>query len=96
MTILQMRYFLTVCRLQNITHAAAELHLAQSTLSQAMQTIEEETGLNLFLRSGRTIRISHEEGSHGCTGQHHFVPVRQFVEFLPGFRTAQDDLVSRG
>lgn len=33
MTILQMRYFLTVCRLQNITHAAAELHLAQSTLS---------------------------------------------------------------
>ena len=60
MTILQMRYFLTVCRLQNITHAAAELHLAQSTLSQAMQTIEEETGLNLFLRSGRTIRISQD------------------------------------
>lgn len=60
MTILQMRYFLTVCRLQNITHAAAELHLAQSTLSQAMQAIEEETGLNLFLRSGRTIRISQD------------------------------------
>lgn len=36
MTLLQMRYFLTVCRLQNITHAAAELHVAQSTLSQAM------------------------------------------------------------
>ncbi len=60
MTILEMRYFLTVCRLQNITHAAAELHLAQSTLSQAMQAIEEETGLNLFLRSGRTIRISQD------------------------------------
>ena len=60
MTLMQMRYFLTVCRLQNITHAAAELHLAQSTLSQAMQTIEEETGLNLFLRSGRTIRISQD------------------------------------
>ena len=28
MTLLQMRYFLTVCRLQNITHAAAELHVA--------------------------------------------------------------------
>ena len=37
MTIQQMRYFLVVCRLQNITHAAAELHIAQSTLSQAMQ-----------------------------------------------------------
>ena len=60
MTIQQMRYFLVVCRLQNITHAAAELHIAQSTLSQAMQTIEDETGLNLFLRAGRTIRISQD------------------------------------
>lgn len=60
MTIQQMRYFLVVCRLQNITHAAAELHIAQSTLSQAMQTIEDETGLNLFLRAGRTIQISQD------------------------------------
>lgn len=60
MTILQMRYFLTVCRLQNITHAAAELHIAQSTLSQAIQTIEEETGLNLFVRSGRAIMMSQD------------------------------------
>lgn len=72
MTILQMRYFLTVCRLQNITHAAAELHLAQSTLSQAMQTIEEETGLNLFLRtaapsgSARTGRSSHRKSQPCC------------------------------
>ena len=60
MTLLQMRYFLTVCRLQNITHAAAELHVAQSTLSQAMQGLEEETGLNLFLRAGRHIMISQD------------------------------------
>ena len=65
MTIQQMRYFLVVCRLQNITHAAAELHIAQSTLSQAMQTIEDETGLNLFLRAGRTIRIS-QDGQKLC------------------------------
>lgn len=60
MTLLQMRYFLTVCRLQSITHAAAELHVAQSTLSQAMQGLEEETGLNLFLRAGRHIMISQD------------------------------------
>jgi len=60
MTLLQMRYFLTVCRLQNITHAAAELHIAQSTLSQAIQTIEKETGLNLFIRRGRSILISQD------------------------------------
>ena len=60
MTLMQMRYFLTVCRLQSITHAAAELHVAQSTLSQAMQGLEEETGLNLFLRAGRHIMISQD------------------------------------
>ena len=60
MTLLQMRYFLTVCRLQNITHAAAELHVAQSTLSQTMQGLEEETGLNLFLHAGRHIMISQD------------------------------------
>lgn len=60
MTLLQMRYFLTVCRLQSITHAAAELHVAQSTLSQAMQGLEEETGLNLFLRTGRHIIMSQD------------------------------------
>lgn len=60
MTLLQMRYFLAVCRSQNITHAAAELHVAQSTLSQAMQTLEEETGLNLFLHAGRHIMISQD------------------------------------
>lgn len=58
MTLLQMRYFLAVCRCQNITHAATELHIAQSTLSQSMQALEDETGLNLFLRAGRTIVIS--------------------------------------
>ncbi|MDD6382048.1 MAG: LysR substrate-binding domain-containing protein [Selenomonadaceae bacterium] len=58
MTLLQMRYFLAVCRYQNITHAAGELHIAQSTLSQSMQALEDETGLNLFLRTGRTIMIS--------------------------------------
>lgn len=60
MTLLQMRYFLTVCRLQSITHAASELHVAQSTLSQSMQGLEEETGLNLFLRAGRHIMISQD------------------------------------
>ena len=60
MTIQQMRYYYVVCQLQNITRAAEQLHIAQSTLSQAMQGLEEETGLNLFLRAGRHIMISQD------------------------------------
>lgn len=60
MTIQQMRYYLTVCQLQNVTRAAEKLHIAQSTLSQAMQTLEKETGLNLFQHVGRNIIVTQE------------------------------------
>ena len=46
MTIQQMTYFEAVGRHQNITRAADELHISQPTLSLAMQTLEQETGLN--------------------------------------------------
>lgn len=60
MTIQQMRYYYTVCQLQNVTRAAERLHIAQSTLSQAMQAIEAETGLNLFQHVGRNIIVTQE------------------------------------
>lgn len=48
MTIQQMTYFEAVGRHQNIMRAADELHISQPTLSLAMQTLEQETGLNLL------------------------------------------------
>ena len=53
MTLTQMRYFYEVCQWQNITKAAEHLHVSQPTISVAMQTLEAETGLNLFHREGR-------------------------------------------
>ena len=60
MNIQQMQYYREVCRWQNITRAAQELHIAQPTLSLAMQAIEQETGLNLFRHAGRNIRMTAE------------------------------------
>jgi len=60
LTLLQMRYFAEVCRCQNITRAAAALHIAQPTLSAAIHSIEETTGLNLFEHVGRNIRVTHD------------------------------------
>ena len=60
MTLIQMRYFYEVCQWQNITKAAEHLHVSQPTISVAMHTIEEETGLNLFHREGRKIIITNE------------------------------------
>lgn len=46
-----LRYFLTVAQEENITKAAALLHVTQPTLSRQMMQLEEELGSKLFRRS---------------------------------------------
>ncbi|MBB4290007.1 DNA-binding transcriptional LysR family regulator [Rhizobium leguminosarum] len=47
----QLQTFLAVIRHENLTRAAAEVNLAQSSLSDQIQALEEELGAELFLRS---------------------------------------------
>ena len=46
----QVRYFLAVARTLNFTKAADECHVAQPSLSRAIQKLEEELGGDLFRR----------------------------------------------
>jgi DNA-binding transcriptional LysR family regulator len=46
----QIRYFLTVAKTLNFTHAAEICHVAQPSLSQAIKKLEEELGGPLFRR----------------------------------------------
>ena len=56
-----LKYFLTVAREENITRAAALLHLTQPTLSRQLMQLEEELGVALFQR-GRYQTVLTEEG----------------------------------
>ena len=55
-----LRYFLAVAREENITKAAAMLHLTQPTLSRQMMQLEEELGVRLFHRSRYHIVLTDE------------------------------------
>lgn len=58
-TLVQLRYFAAVARRENMTAAAAELNVTQSTLSSAMGHLEREFGAELFTRlPSRRIRLT--------------------------------------
>ena len=58
MDIEQLRQFLAVARLGNITRAAEEMRLSQPTLSRSMQRLEDEFGQPLFERKTRAVALT--------------------------------------
>ena len=48
-----LKTFLAVARSRNITRAAEEVHLAQSSVSDQLQSLEAELNADLFVRSKR-------------------------------------------
>ncbi|MGF0033599.1 LysR family transcriptional regulator [Bariatricus sp. SGI.154] len=53
-----LRYFLMVAREENITNAAEVLHITQPTLSRQIAQLEEELGVELFIRGKRKITLT--------------------------------------
>lgn len=58
MQIIQLHYFCTVARCNNMSRAADELWISQSALSKSISSLEEELGVKLFERVGRSIRLN--------------------------------------
>lgn len=58
MELLQLKYFRTVARLEHMTRAAEQLHIAQPALSRTISRLEEDLGVPLFDRSNRQIRLN--------------------------------------
>jgi DNA-binding transcriptional LysR family regulator len=60
MDLRQLEYFRMVCRLNNMTRAAERLHVAQPSISVAIQRLEEELGVFLFERSQKQFTLTAE------------------------------------
>ncbi|MCF6410293.1 LysR family transcriptional regulator [Pseudalkalibacillus salsuginis] len=58
MELLQLKYFQTVARLEHLTKAAQELHIAQPALSKTISRLEKDLGVPLFDRQKRQIQLN--------------------------------------
>ena len=54
----RLAYFAGVARNEHVTRAAQELNVPQSTLSRAMARLEQDLGVELFARRGRTLVLT--------------------------------------
>lgn len=60
MELLQLRYFATVARMENISHAAAYHMIPQPAMSKTISKLERELGAALFDRTKNKISLTPE------------------------------------
>jgi len=58
MELRQLQYFITVARLEHVTHAAESLRVAQSAVSRQIHQLEQELGVQLFSPKGRNLQLT--------------------------------------
>src|SRR5690606_38471104 len=54
----QLIYFVNVAKKQHVTHAAEEMHIAQSAVSRQIRLLEQELGVDLFVPVGRNVQLT--------------------------------------
>jgi len=60
MTLQQLKYILTIVSCGSISEAAKQLYIAQPSLSSAVKDIEQEFGIEIFVRSAKGIALTNE------------------------------------
>lgn len=87
MDIRALRYFTEVVRQQSFTKAAEHLFVTQPTISKMMKQLEDELGVPLFIREGRSFRLTD-------AGQVAYEHGQDVLAAMTRMKTELSDLVS--
>jgi len=60
MNLLHLQYFCAIAQEESISRAAEKMNIAQSALSKALSSLEEDLGVRLFDRVGKYIRLNED------------------------------------
>ncbi|NMA85280.1 MAG: LysR family transcriptional regulator [Epulopiscium sp.] len=85
MTLQQLRYAISVANNKSMNKAAEELFISQPSLSSGIKELEEEIGLDLFLRSNKGVVITPE-------GEEFLAYARQMLEI---YRLVEDRYIEK-
>ena len=58
MELRHLRYFVCVAETENVSRAALKLHISQPAVSRQIRDLEDEIGLPLLKRSGKSVRLT--------------------------------------
>ena len=58
MELRHLRYFVRVAESENVSRAALELHISQPAVSRQVRDLEDEIGLPLLKRAGKSVRLT--------------------------------------
>jgi len=58
MTLLELRYFESICRTGSMTQAAETLHVSQSAISSAIRELEQDLKVTLFTRTSKGLLLT--------------------------------------
>ncbi|MDK2964994.1 LysR family transcriptional regulator [Lacrimispora sp.] len=73
MSLYRLKYFVSVAKLKSFTKAARECHIAQSAISQQINLLERELGVELFYRDSHKVELT-------AAGQVYYEDAKAIIE----------------
>src|ERR687890_1295636 len=96
MTLPQLRYFLAAADHGSFSAAAADLHMAQPSLSDQIRKLEAELGVALFARAGRKLALTEAGRMLRPHAERTLASADEAVESVKEVRTLTGGTVSFG